>query len=82
MLFSSVVDISILVAGTSKRLLKIDLLAGLLKKLPPPDEIEIVVSFCRARPVRVAFQSVHPMLAQPFPGIENRPRRTGEPTLE
>jgi DNA ligase 1 len=44
MLLANVVETSGRVAGTSKRLAKIELLADLLKQLSP-DEIEIVVSF-------------------------------------
>ena len=44
MLFAKVVETSERVTGTSKRLEKIDLLAGLLTQLNP-EEIEIVVSF-------------------------------------
>src|ERR1700683_3875791 len=44
MLLANVVEPSGRVAGTSKRLAKIELLADLLKQLSP-DEIEIVVSF-------------------------------------
>ncbi len=49
MLFASVVETSLLVAATSSRLNKIDLLASLLKQLNP-DEIEIVVSFLSGAP--------------------------------
>src|SRR5580700_7581656 len=44
MLLSSVVETSRRVAGTSKRLEKIDLLARLIRQLSP-EEIEIVVQF-------------------------------------
>lgn len=59
MLLANVVETSRRVAATSKRLIKIDLLADLLKQLNP-QEIEIVVSFLSGFTPRAAPASVSP----------------------
>lgn len=61
MLFARVVDTSDRIAATSKRLTKIDLLAGLLRQLAP-EEIEVVVAYlsggARQRKIGVAYRGL------------------------